>query len=175
MRRFSLAVALALVLGPATATIPAQNRLQSRAGGAFDLSVDSIMRGPDLVGWPPTALRWSADSQQLYFDWRLPGEDESATYVVGRAGGQPRKLTDAEAKAVPPPNGRWDKAHKRVVSVDGGDIVLVDQAGVRRQSPGRREPNRTRAGPGTTPTSRTFATATSSSCRWTEGHRSSPS
>jgi hypothetical protein len=25
--------------------------------GRFDLTVDSIMRGPDLVGWAPTALR----------------------------------------------------------------------------------------------------------------------
>ena len=145
MRRFSIVFALALLMGPATATIPAQNRgapVARPAGagspgplaaGSFPLTVDSIMRGPDLVGWSPTALRWSADSQMLYFDWRLPGEDEPATYVVGRDGGQPRKLSDAEAKNVPPANGRWDKAHTRVLSVDGGDIVLVDKRGTRRQ------------------------------------------
>jgi dipeptidyl aminopeptidase/acylaminoacyl peptidase len=132
MRRFSLVAALALLMGPAAATMPAQDRAQARPAGAFQLTVDSIMRGPDLVGWPPTALRWSADSQQLYFDWRLPGEDESATYVVGRDGGQPRKLSAAETKNVPAANARWDKAHKRALSVDGGDIVLVDQAGTRR-------------------------------------------
>ena len=48
----------------------------SPRGAGFELTVDSIMRGPDLVGWPPTALRWSADSRQLYFDWRKPGEKE---------------------------------------------------------------------------------------------------
>ena len=42
------------------------------------------MRGPDLVGYPPTGLRWSADSQKLYFDWRKPAEDKASTYVVGR-------------------------------------------------------------------------------------------
>ncbi len=131
MRRLTLVVGLALLLGPAATTTPAQKRPPAAAG--FPLTVDSIMRGPDLVGWPPTALRWSADSQKLYFDWRLPGEDESHTYVVGRDGGQPRRLTDAEAKAVPPANGRWDQAHKRVLTVDGGDIVLVDQSGQRRQ------------------------------------------
>lgn len=26
----------------------------------FELTVDRIMRGPDLVGWTPTGLRWSA-------------------------------------------------------------------------------------------------------------------
>ncbi len=63
------------------------------------------MRGPDLVGYPPTGLRWSADSQKLYFDWRKPGEDEASTYVVGRDGGEPRKLSDDEAKTVPPATG----------------------------------------------------------------------
>ncbi len=133
MRRLSLVFGLALLMGPAAATIPAQNRPQAAAAGGFQLTVDSIMRGPDLVGWPPTALRWSADSRNLYFDWRQPGEDESHTYVVGRDGGQPRRLSDAEEKAAPPANGRWDQAHERVLSVDGGDIVLVDQSGARRQ------------------------------------------
>ncbi len=92
------------------------------------------MRGPDLVGYPPTDLRWSADSQRLYFEWRKPGEDEASTYEVARGGGAPRKLSDDERKKVPPGNGRWDKARRRVLFVDGGDIVLVDaQTGTRRQ------------------------------------------
>ncbi|HXW07193.1 MAG TPA: prolyl oligopeptidase family serine peptidase [Vicinamibacterales bacterium] len=92
------------------------------------------MRGPDLVGYPPTALRWSADSGKLYFDWRKPGEDEPATYVVGRAGGTPVRLAPDEKKQAVPATGRWDAAHRRIVSVDGGDIVLVDgTTGERRQ------------------------------------------
>lgn len=130
MRRFSVVFALGLLMGPATATIPAQNRPQPKAAGSFPLTVDSIMRGSDLVGWSPTALRWPADSQTLYFDWRLPGEDESATYVVGRDGGQPRKLSDAGAKNVPPANGRWDKAHtadeyKRILELFEGNLRLA--------------------------------------------------
>src|SRR5713101_705641 len=57
--------------------------------GKLVLTVDSIMRGPDLVGYPPDGLRWSADSQKLYFEWRKPGEDEASTYVVGRDGRPP--------------------------------------------------------------------------------------
>src|SRR3954470_11245819 len=34
------------------------------ASRPFQLTVDSIMRGPDLVGWAPAALRWSSDSQK---------------------------------------------------------------------------------------------------------------
>jgi dipeptidyl aminopeptidase/acylaminoacyl peptidase len=101
----------------------------------FELTVDSIMRGPDLVGYPPTGLRWSADSQTLYFDWRKPGEDKASTYRVGRDGRGPVKLPDDEVKKIPPASGsRWDKARRRVLFVDGGDIVVVDaNAGVRRQ------------------------------------------
>jgi dipeptidyl aminopeptidase/acylaminoacyl peptidase len=113
---FAAAAAPSLVAQrPSTAVAP---RLQ--------LTVDSIMRGPDLVGWAPTAVRWSADSQHLYFDWRKPGEKEASTYVVARDGGEPRKLSDEDARNVPPAGGRWDKARRRVVFADAGDIVMID-------------------------------------------------
>jgi dipeptidyl aminopeptidase/acylaminoacyl peptidase len=113
----------------------AQNRGRAPSAAAddrFSLTVDSIMRGPDLVGYAPDSLRWSADSQKLYFDWRKPGEEEASTYWIGRAGGTPEKLTDEQKKNVAPANGRWDKAHQRVLFADKGDIVLLDAAGTRR-------------------------------------------
>ena len=100
----------------------------------FPLTVDSIMRGPKLVGYPPSGLRWSGDSSRLYFEWRHPGEDEPATWVVGREGGTPRRLMDAERKSAPPPIGLWDGAHRRIAFVDRGDIAIVDSvSGTRRQ------------------------------------------
>src|SRR4051812_39636955 len=78
---------------------------RAAAGGdRFALTVDSIMRGPDLVGYSPENLRWSADSQKLYFDWRKPGEEEASTYWVPRAGGNPTRLDEAQKKNVPPAN-----------------------------------------------------------------------
>ena len=128
------AAALLLVAAPvlqaqrSAAPAPALNNGPAEAvNGRFELTVDSIMRGSDLVGYPPTGLRWAADSQKLYFDWRKPKEDKASTYVVGRAGGTPRKLSEDEAKNIPPPAGsRWDKARRRVLFVDGGDLVMVD-------------------------------------------------
>jgi len=103
----------------------------------FPLTVDSIMRGPKLVGYPQTGLRWSGDSARLYFEWRRPGDDEASTYVVSKEGAGrnvPRKLTDAERKLAPPVGGQWDKAHRRVLFADQGDIVVVDSiANTRRQ------------------------------------------
>src|SRR5947207_10793361 len=87
----------------------------------FQLTVDSIMRGPKLVGYPPTGLRWSGDSTRLYFEWRRPGEDEASTYVVGRDGGEPKKLSDEERRSAPPVAGVWDHEHRRVLFVDQGD------------------------------------------------------
>jgi len=106
------------------------------AGGpaTFQLTVDSIMRGPKLVGYPQTGLRWSGDSSRLFFEWRRPGDDEASTWVVMRDGSGLRKLSDAERRTAPPATGQWDKAHRRVLFVDQGDIVLVDSvAGTRRQ------------------------------------------
>src|SRR5689334_10727770 len=124
-------VSLLLFAMAAVSTLDAQSRPSAPAAG-FALTVDSIMRGPDLVGYPPENLRWSADSRTLFFDWRRPGEDEASTYSVGRDGGTPVKLSDEQKKSVPPPNGRWDTAHRRVVFADHGDIVLLDAAGARR-------------------------------------------
>ena len=130
-KRKSTILALVLV---ATLTAPALVAQAPQTKDArFALTVDSIMRGPDLVGYAPDGLRWSADSQKLYFEWRKPAEDEASTYAVGRDGGSPARLTEEQKKAAPPANGRWDKAHRRVTFVDKGDIVLLDADGVRRQ------------------------------------------
>src|SRR5580765_2024982 len=122
--------AAAIVAGAAQPT----GAKAAKAAGGFELTVDSIMRGPKLVGYPPSGLRWAGDSSRLYFEWRQAGDDEASTWVVGRDGGQPRRLTDEERRTAPPVNGRWDRAHRRVTFVDHGDIVLLDTvSGSRRQ------------------------------------------
>src|SRR5262245_2304933 len=143
MRANSVGIPAAVILLAAGAAAHAQRSAGPSAGSStavsdpkpLDLTVDSIMRGSDLVGYPPSGLRWSGDSQKLYFDWRQVGDVKPGTYVVGRDGGTPRKLTDDEVKNVPPAaGGRWDKAHRRVLFVDAGDVVLVDAiSGARRQ------------------------------------------
>ena len=116
------------------ALVVAAATLVAATPAKLELTVDSIMRGPKLVGYPPTGLRWSGDSRELYFEWRHAGEDEPATWVVTREGGEPRRLTDEERKKAPAADGIWDDAHRRVLSVDDGDVVMVDSvARTRRQ------------------------------------------
>ena len=135
MRRPARGLATALLAAAAISTqarsadapVPA-----SPPAAKFELTVDSIMRGPALVGWPPTGLRWAPDSSTLYFEWRKPGEDEASTYAVPRGGGEPRKLSEEEARNVPPPAGRWDRARRRVLYTERGDVVMFDAAIGRR-------------------------------------------
>jgi dipeptidyl aminopeptidase/acylaminoacyl peptidase len=92
----------------------------------FPLTVDSIMRGPELVGNPPSNLRWSGDSKELYFDWLIPKDDQASTWVTGRDGGAPRRLSEAERRLAPLANGQWDAKRRRILGVDRGDIVIID-------------------------------------------------
>ena len=94
MRRFLILLALAVGGGAVAAE-------QTATPARFALTVDSIMREPALVGYPPSDLRWSGDSKELYFEWRMPGEDEAATWVVGREGGPQRRLADDERRRAP--------------------------------------------------------------------------
>jgi dipeptidyl aminopeptidase/acylaminoacyl peptidase len=122
----------------AVLTLSAQQTAPPGAGapaapGKLTLTIDSIMRGPALVGYPPSGLRWSGDSRDLFFEWRKPGEKQSATYVLSQNTTTPRRLADEERKLAPPVSGAWDEARRRVVFADGGDIVVLDTVARTRQ------------------------------------------
>src|SRR5687767_12891452 len=119
----TLFAALAVCVSAIAASTSAH---QTPLSERFQLTVDSIMRGPRLVGYAPSDLRWSGDSKELYFEWRMPGEDEAATWVVTRDGGQPRRLTDDERRSAPLTSGSWDTQRRRVLGTDRGDIVVID-------------------------------------------------
>ena len=98
------------------------------------LTIDSIMRGPKLVGNPPSAIRWSRDSSKLYFSWQKAADERSATYSVNRDGTGLRQLTADETRAIETPQtGRFDRARRRILAAEGGDVVMYDVAsGARR-------------------------------------------
>jgi dipeptidyl aminopeptidase/acylaminoacyl peptidase len=108
----------------------AQQRVAAPApAGIAMLTVDGIMRGPKLVGTAPTAVRWSRDSSKIYFSWQKPDDDRSATYVVNRDGTGLKQLSADEARSIEVPEvGRFDRARKRLLTVEGGDVVVYDVA-----------------------------------------------
>ena len=105
--------------------------------GAFELTIDNIMRGPELVGYEPRAVRWSGDNQRIYFQWKQPGDPRDRdfdTYVVNRDGSGLKKLTEQEAKDAPPLGGDRSRDRRFTAYVDDGDIVLYDNStGHKRQ------------------------------------------
>jgi dipeptidyl aminopeptidase/acylaminoacyl peptidase len=112
---------LILALGQLPAQQPAPNK--------FPLTIDNIMRGSGLYGYEPTDVRWSGDSQRIYFRWKQasdPQEKPLDTYVVNRDGAGLRKLSEEEAKLAPPAPIRITPDRKKQVRIQDGDIYLYD-------------------------------------------------
>jgi len=89
------------------------------------------MRGPALVGYEPAQIRWSYDSQSVFFQWKQSSDKPSApldTYMVGRDGSPPRKLSDAEAKQAPPAFGQVSRDQRLTVYSRDGDLFVYDSA-----------------------------------------------
>ena len=96
MRSLSIPLALALLV------------FQARPANNFALTIDNIMRGSALVGFEPSQVRWSGDSERIYFQWKQATDKEDApldTYVVNRDGSGLRKLSGEEARLAPPGGG----------------------------------------------------------------------
>jgi dipeptidyl aminopeptidase/acylaminoacyl peptidase len=123
MKRFPLAFAAFLL----TCLVSSRGNPAAK----FSLTIDNIMRGPQLYGYAPSQVRWSGDGERIYFQWkqasdpRIKPED---TYVVGRDGSGLRKLPDAEAKLAPPAGGSNTRDKKRTVYSRDGNIFLYDAA-----------------------------------------------
>jgi dipeptidyl aminopeptidase/acylaminoacyl peptidase len=132
MRRFlTVSVSFALATGLLTAD---QRPAAPQPAQSPMLTVDGIMRGPKLVGSAPTAVRWSRDSSKIYFSWQKPGEDRAGTYSVGRDGSGLKLLTADEARTLDvAETGRFDRARRRILATENGDIVIYDATtGARR-------------------------------------------
>jgi dipeptidyl aminopeptidase/acylaminoacyl peptidase len=101
----------------------------------FKLTVENIMRGPELVGTSPSNVRFSADGRQVYFRWRRPGLDTlDADYRVAVEGpGRPERLPRNAVDTIPMADGAWSPDLKRMLAVLKGDLWVVDRSGARRQ------------------------------------------
>ena len=111
--------------------------LQAQTASRFALTIDNIMRGPGLVGYEPAQVRWSGDSERIYFQWKQSTDKQDApldTYVVNRDGSGLRKLSDEEAQLAPPLPGDSTPDKRLTVYARDGDIFIYDNStGATRQ------------------------------------------
>lgn len=108
----------------------------------FKLTIDHIMKGPELVGTSPSDVLWSIDSQKLYFRWKKPGEEKTEFYFLSITDQIPVKTNIDEILKNPPLiqsttsfygygsgfsgiNLKFDPKKERAVIVRNGDIFLL--------------------------------------------------
>ncbi|MEO8593147.1 MAG: alpha/beta fold hydrolase [Candidatus Solibacter sp.] len=87
------------------------------------------MRGPALVGYEPTGVRWSADGGRILFQWKQYSDKEIApmdTYSAKRDGSELRKLSDEEVRQLPPATGDTTKDKRLMVYSNSGDLYTLD-------------------------------------------------
>jgi len=117
--------AAVVLLAALAVSLPAQNA--PAAAAAFDLSIDNIMRGPELYGTAPTQVRFSDDSRFVYFRWRKPGVDTAdALYRVAVDGTIPELIPDTLADSLAPSPGEWSRDRRLKVFAVRGDLYLWD-------------------------------------------------
>jgi dipeptidyl aminopeptidase/acylaminoacyl peptidase len=131
MRRVLVVAVFALA---GTAVTGADQKPSAPAPATAMLTVDSIMRGPKLVGASPSAISWAKDSSKVYFSWQRASDERSARWSVNRDGSGLAQLTPEQVRGIETPiAGRLDRARRRSLLVEGGDVVIVDvAAGTRR-------------------------------------------
>ncbi len=144
-----------LVFGPLSSlraqSAPAKAQSAPMTPPRRELTIDLVMRGAELVGYEPSAPRFSGDGQKIYFSWKKYNDARGApndTYVVNRDGSGLRKLTDDEVKLVPPSfdgggggrfggfggGGDLSKDRRSTVYAAQGDLFIWDhETDTRRQ------------------------------------------
>jgi len=99
---------------------------------SFDLSIQNMMRGPELYGREPSQVRWSADSRWIYFSWLPAGSDwreRAQPYRVRPvAGAKPERVSEAHMDSAGPlvGTGVLSSDRRYRAAEFSGDLYLLD-------------------------------------------------
>jgi dipeptidyl aminopeptidase/acylaminoacyl peptidase len=121
---FALAIALATAPG-----LSAQD---------FELTVASIMRGPELVGSDPSFVRWTDDGEWIYFRWKPGGQEwheEPEFHRVPAGGGTPEAVSEEHMDSVGVylASGDYSRDRRLKAVSHQGDLWLIDRSSGRAQ------------------------------------------
>jgi len=89
------------------------------------LSIDQIMQGEDFVGYLPTRVNWSDDSQLIYFSWNPDADTLRSTYKVNLVSKEIERLSYAELKTQTN-DGDFTNDYRLKVYEKDGDLFLLN-------------------------------------------------
>ncbi len=94
----------------------------------FPMTIESIMRGPALVGQAPRGLRWSADGSEVRFQWAKADGTPDPRYkaYVVKKDGTGLKLGAGDGPAYEGPARPKLEQPEVIVYESGGDLYLND-------------------------------------------------
>jgi dipeptidyl aminopeptidase/acylaminoacyl peptidase len=90
------------------------------------LTVEKIMRDPKWIGVSPSAIFWSEDSRQLYFNWNPEKNVSDSLYTATVVAKTPQKISASTRRMLPSVNGDYNKARSKKIFEKNGDLFLLD-------------------------------------------------
>lgn len=91
-----------------------------------ELTVEKIMRDPKWMGVSPSDLRWSENSQTLYFDWNPDRNPGDSLYFISIGDRTPQKVSPLARRSLPSTRGEYDAARTKKVFEKNGDLFVLD-------------------------------------------------
>ncbi|MGJ8591681.1 MAG: prolyl oligopeptidase family serine peptidase [Aquaticitalea sp.] len=89
------------------------------------LTIDQIMQGDDFVGYLPTDIQWSDNSEAIYFSWNPDKDTIRSTYAVNINNKKIEKRSFEDLKSSTN-SGEYSKDFKWKVYEKNGDLFLMD-------------------------------------------------
>jgi dipeptidyl aminopeptidase/acylaminoacyl peptidase len=92
-----------------------------------ELSVEKIMQDPDWMGTFPSNVRWSADSESIYFDYNPEKNTEDSLYKIELSNtSKIIKVSPEEERNLIPRQGDFNKERSKKILSKEGNLVIYD-------------------------------------------------
>lgn len=90
------------------------------------LTIRQIMQDPKWIGISPDNIRWSEDSQKLYFNWNPENNTGDSLYVISLKDQSPVKVPPGVRRSLPASGGVYNPDRTKKAYISNGDLFLLD-------------------------------------------------
>ncbi len=92
------------------------------------LTIEKIMQDPKWIGTSPSSIRWSENSENIYFNWNPENFRSDSLYKIGLNNLAPLQVSNEERRLLPSRSGSYNKDRSIKVFAKNGDLYLLDIA-----------------------------------------------